>query len=222
MPKVSQEYWEKKKNEILDAALIVCNKKVIYDITMKDISQECEISIGGIYKFYKDVDELLTSLLNRSYKQIAENKKFCYSRIKEIFDLNKDPKEQIEKICEFLGDYIVESTNSYGKMIFEFTTTLTINSSRLENIQKHLDIRSATQMFIRRINKFVEYHVKMGNFKPIIELKEFYYTIFSVYNQMVRQINLQNHYNILEYGEMIDPRDQMKKLSRTIFCLLGI
>lgn len=222
MPKVSQEYWEKKKNDILDSALLVCNRKVIYDITMKDISQECKISIGGIYKFYNDIDELLTSLLNRSYKQFAENDKFCHVRIKDIFNLNKDPKEQIEKICEFVGDYIVESTNVYGKMIFEFTTTLTINSSRLENIQKHLNIRSATQNFIKRVYRFVEYHVNNGNFKPIIEIKDFYYTVFSVYNQVIRQTNMQNHYNILEYGDVIDPKDKMKKLSKTIFGLLGI
>ena len=222
MPKVNQEYWEKKKNAILDSALSVCNRKVIYDITMKDISQECKISIGGIYKFYNDIDELLTSLLNRSYKQIAENNKFCHARIKDIFNVNKDPKEQIEKICEFVGDYIVESTNVYGKMIFEFTTTLTINGGRLENIQKHLNIRSATQSFIKQVYRFVEYHVNKGNFKPAIEIKEFYYTVFSVYNQVIRQTNLQSHYNILEYGEVIDPKDQMKKLSKTIFCLLGI
>ena len=40
MPKVSDEYFENKKNEIVDAAFRVCSKKPITSVVMKDIIDE--------------------------------------------------------------------------------------------------------------------------------------------------------------------------------------
>ena len=49
MPKVSDAYFEKKRNEILDAAYAVAMEKPVYTVSMRDIIQRSGLSQGGIY-----------------------------------------------------------------------------------------------------------------------------------------------------------------------------
>lgn len=63
MPKVSEEYFEKKKQFIVDAAYKVCLRKPVEMITMTDVIEETGLSQGGIYRFYKDLDEILCDVI---------------------------------------------------------------------------------------------------------------------------------------------------------------
>ena len=63
MPKVSDEYIANKRKEIVDAAFRVCTKKPINSVEMKDIIEEAGFSHGVIYRYYKDLDEVLTDLV---------------------------------------------------------------------------------------------------------------------------------------------------------------
>ena len=65
MSRVSREYYEIKKASIIDAALEVCKRKTVSSVTMQDIIDEAGISQGGIYRYYKNIDEVLTDLLSR-------------------------------------------------------------------------------------------------------------------------------------------------------------
>ena len=64
MPKVNQEYFENKRKIILEAAMKVFLKKPAYSVTMKDIIKEAELSQGGVYKYYSNIDDIVISLLN--------------------------------------------------------------------------------------------------------------------------------------------------------------
>ena len=57
MPKVSDEYFEKKKQLIVDAAYKVCLRKPVEMVTMMDVIEETGLSQGGIYRFYKEAEE---------------------------------------------------------------------------------------------------------------------------------------------------------------------
>ena len=63
MPKVSEEYYEKKRREIIDAAYRVCARKPITSVEMKDIIAETGFSHGVIYRYYKDLDEIFKDLV---------------------------------------------------------------------------------------------------------------------------------------------------------------
>ena len=84
MPKVSDEYFEQKRKEIVDAAYRVCMKKPITSVEMKDIIAETGFSHGVIYRYYSELDEVLQDLvirINRS-NRIDE-------RLMEILDRYK-------------------------------------------------------------------------------------------------------------------------------------
>ena len=58
MPKVTEEYINNKKNLIIRAAYDLCIRKTVSTVTMQDIINETGLSQGGIYRFYKDIDEI--------------------------------------------------------------------------------------------------------------------------------------------------------------------
>ena len=65
MPKVSDEYFEQKRKEIVDAAYRVCMRKPITSVEMKDIITETGFSHGVIYRYYSELDEVLQDLMIR-------------------------------------------------------------------------------------------------------------------------------------------------------------
>ncbi|MCR5153458.1 MAG: TetR/AcrR family transcriptional regulator [Lachnospiraceae bacterium] len=65
MPRVTEEYYEMKKKEIIDAAYRVCLKKPITSIEMKDVIAEAGFSHGVIYRYYKYLDEILSDMVIR-------------------------------------------------------------------------------------------------------------------------------------------------------------
>ena len=63
MPKVTQEYILNKKKKIIDAAYELCLEKTVSTVTMQDIINRTGLSQGGIYRFYKDIDEIFGDML---------------------------------------------------------------------------------------------------------------------------------------------------------------
>ena len=49
---------QQKRDLILESAKVVFSKKGLIDATMKDIIEECGISRGGIYLYFRSVDEI--------------------------------------------------------------------------------------------------------------------------------------------------------------------
>lgn len=63
MPQVSEEYLEKRKRNIARLAQPVFAKKGYYDVSMKDIMEEVNISRGGLYAHFKNIDDVFISTL---------------------------------------------------------------------------------------------------------------------------------------------------------------
>ena len=120
MPKVSEEYYGKKRREIVDAAYRVCTRKPITSIDMKDIIAETGFSHGVIYRYYKDLDEVFKDLVITIN---SENK--IDDRLDEIL-ANSDIEHwenTIYDICSMLADYMREvgtdmlKVSVYGDML---------------------------------------------------------------------------------------------------------
>ena len=63
MPKVTEEYIQNKKNKIIDAAYKLCLRQTVSTVTMQDIINETGLSQGGIYRFYKDIDDIFSDMI---------------------------------------------------------------------------------------------------------------------------------------------------------------
>lgn len=60
-PNVSDE----RVPQILNAAMKVFNRKGLADARMEDIAKEAELSVGGVYWYYKSKDEVVFAILDQ-------------------------------------------------------------------------------------------------------------------------------------------------------------
>ncbi len=105
MPRVTEEYYEKKKQEIIDAAYRVCARKPITSVEMKDVIAETGFSHGVVYRYYKDLDEVLRDLVVRINRGNAMG-----GRLHAIVDgrAASEWKTVIREVCDMLADYLKE------------------------------------------------------------------------------------------------------------------
>lgn len=131
MPKVSEEYFANKKQMIVDAAYRVCLRKPVEMVTMMDVIEETGLSQGGIYRFYKDLDEILCDMISgmRSDFNIIDD-------IENIF-AEKDKlsfAESVHKVFDVLADVMEEHLMDIQKINFDLTVLAINEPERAEKI----------------------------------------------------------------------------------------
>lgn len=121
MPKVSEEYMISKKRSIVDAAYRVCLRKPVEMVTMTDVIEETGLSQGGIYRFYKDLDEILSDMVTgmRSDYNIID-------RLDEATSEDSSFEDITRKICAILAEVMEEHLLDIQKINFDLTV-LAIN-----------------------------------------------------------------------------------------------
>lgn len=90
---------------LLDAAQRVCNQKCIYDVTMRDIVVESGISQGSLYCYFKNIDEVFATLMNRftEHSNLSE-------KVENLLSFTKPPEQNIHELCLFLADIFMSLT----------------------------------------------------------------------------------------------------------------
>ncbi|MBF6212123.1 TetR/AcrR family transcriptional regulator [Nocardia puris] len=62
MPRVSEEHLERRRQQILDAALRCFRRKGFHETSMQDVFAESGLSAGAVYRYFKSKDELIGAL----------------------------------------------------------------------------------------------------------------------------------------------------------------
>lgn len=65
MPKVSQEYLDLRRSEILDAAIVCFAQDGFHRTTMKDIVRQSGLSPGAIYNYFQSKEEIIEAIAER-------------------------------------------------------------------------------------------------------------------------------------------------------------
>ena len=171
MPKVSEEYYGKKRREIVDAAYRVCTRKPITSIDMKDIIAETGFSHGVIYRYYKDLDEVFKDLVITIN---SENK--IDDRLDEI--LAKSDIEHWENtiydICSMLADYMREVGTDMLKVSVYGDMLAMSDPERAMRISSRLgkDEQSPLLYATEAMTEFLTNAVKENKLKPATTVDE--------------------------------------------------
>ena len=131
MPKVTQEYIDNKKKSIVDAAYRVCLRKPVEMVTMMDVIEETGLSQGGIYRFYKDLDEILSDVISgmrMDYNIVDDMEKVFGAKDEISFE------EGVHKICDFLADVMEKHLMDIQKINFDLTVLAINEPERAEKI----------------------------------------------------------------------------------------
>ena len=171
MPRVGEEYFEKKRNEIIDAAYRVCTRKPITSIEMKDIIAETGFSHGVIYRYYKDIDEVFKDLVITIN---SENK--IDDRLDEILakaDI-KNWEQTIYDICQMLADYMKEVGTDLLKVSIYGDMLAMTDPERAMNIAKRLgkDEQSPLLYATEAMTDFLTKAVKQNKLKPAVPVDQ--------------------------------------------------
>ena len=131
MPKVTQEYIDNKKKFIADAAYQVCLRKPVEMVTMMDVIEETGLSQGGIYRFYKDLDDILSDVIagmRMNYSIINDMEKIFSAKEELSFE------EGVHKICDILADVMEKHLMDIQKINFDLTVLAINEPERAEKI----------------------------------------------------------------------------------------
>ncbi|HCC35559.1 MAG TPA: hypothetical protein DEQ02_07990 [Ruminococcaceae bacterium] len=167
MPKVSEEYIDAKKNEILDAAFEVFTKKPVFAVTMQDIIDNVGFSQGAIYRYYKDIDDIIIAVHNRAFANIDYK-----DRLKAILKQELEPEQVIRQAFLCFAKYVQESSNLFSKIRFELLMLYEAYPKRGQKIQENLKVKESNNLALEFAVDYAIKYIESGYFKPTIPVEK--------------------------------------------------
>lgn len=158
--------------------------------TMEDIAKEAELSPGTLYLYFKNKDELFSSLSIRILQ-------YLNLRLEHLVNDEKDmgPDQKIESLREVMYD------------VYQFDPLILINmfhlqsSDTLKNLSPELldDLKSLSRNSLTLMSKIFEHGIERGDFldKHPIALADIVWSLFSgvvLWEESKRLINNDKNY----------------------------
>lgn len=135
-PKVTEEYKEKKKLDILMASTKVFQRKGFEPTTMKDIKEEAGISFGALYSYFSSTSEIFEGILNLSNQDFKEQPDTltCWERFERfITEQNQHLKEIQSSFIPVAYEYFMTAWREKDRLAF-------LQERYKWSIQFHLDL----------------------------------------------------------------------------------
>lgn len=219
MPKVSEEYIQNKKNMIVRTAYDLCLQKTVSTVTMQDIIDATGLSQGGIYRFYKDIDEIFKDMLLDNRLRVS-----IRPQIDEIFENadSEDIKTVMHKAFELLADFMTKELMGIVKINFELSVLSMNAPSRVEKILGETEGTGSFEYFFMNVSKFLTGKIKSGAVRPKVSIEELLTYLTTAYNGIEMCCIINHCYKKLPLMEWYVPKTQLKTLETTLYYLLGL
>ncbi len=188
---------EELKALILKAAQKLFVEKGIEQTTIRNIANAIEYSIGTVYVYFKDKNEILHELHTQGFKQLG-------GEMRVLFNVS-DPFERLKALGRVYLQFAVENSDMYDLMFnlkapIEFLDSL--NKENWNEGKATFDVLRST----------VKECMDKGHFKNH-QLEPLAFTIWSAVHgmaclhisQRAKGVNLKNHENVLKeaYEELV-------------------
>lgn len=219
LPKVSEEYIARKKQRIVNAAYQLCLRKTVSTVTMQDIINETGLSQGGIYRFYRDIDEIFSAMV----KEMRER-----ASIKEKVDTilaqtDLPPAKVTEQIFTMLADFMKSELMGVEKIDFEFSVLAMNEPERADKIMKNISGIGNMEYLTMRTMDYVRQQTEQGKLHPKVSAEELLSYIASAYSGIQMQCIVANCYQSENnpLSQLFQPEMQLNTLAKTVNFLLG-
>ena len=164
-PKVSEEYKEEKKKEIIQAAATVFGENGFYSTTMDDLVKASGMSKGAIYHYFKSKEEVYDHMLQQQVEQtisvLADKFSHVHSSIEKmevLFDLYtsnewlEEPK--INSVRNQLEHWIAGSREvdrmkyeRHSEVFYDLIRSILIEGQNSGEVSRELNALHAAKLF---------------------------------------------------------------------------
>ena len=220
MPKVTEEYIVNKKKRITDAAYELCLEKTVSTVTMQDIIDRTGLSQGGIYRFYKDIDEIFADMIRQMRKRVSIKEK-----IDEILG-RKDvlsPQEITSRLFAMLADFMEKELMGIEKIDFELSVLAMNMPDRIEKIMGAIPEAGNMEYLTMRTMEYFKEQSVLGRIHPNVNAEELLAFISSAYGgiQMTCIVNNCYRHERNPFTALYQPRILLKMLAQMVNDLIG-
>lgn len=220
MPKVTEEYYERKRREIVDAAYRVCTRKPITSVEMKDIIAETGFSHGVIYRYYKDLDEVLKDLVITIN---GENK--IDDRLDEIL-AKADPDEwetTVYDICSMLADQMKTVGTDVLKVSIYSDMLAMTDPERAMNIAQRLGKDEQSPLLYATVvtEKFLNDVIRHNGLKPVSSVDEIIQFMIVNYHGIQTGYVLTECFKMPHVEGRYRPEDMFRNLAKSVILMMG-
>jgi AcrR family transcriptional regulator len=189
MPRVSERYLKERKIKITKAATLVFAKKGYSDTTMQDIMLEAEISRGGLYAHFANIDSVFIAVLQNE-DLLPHNQFLTPNYEKPLLQQLKDWLCKIETTIQTTDKGLIRAKSEF--FLSHSITEVPYLRERHEKLS--FDIQH-----------FINIGIERGEFKKQVDAVAFSELLIAVLNgvmlhqyyQYSRYINCDNIFNLL-------------------------
>ena len=217
MPKVTTEYMENKRRQIVDAAYQVCLRKPAEVVTISDVIAETGMSQGAIYRYYDGLDEIFADMLSDMRKEYS-----IIDRLDEIIsDKDLSFEEITYKICDCLADVMEIHLMDIQKINFDFGVLAINEPERAGKIMSGIKTPgNMDYLGFKVFPKMIE-TAKAEGFKPQGTAEELMSYISAVYTGIEKYCIMGACYGAGNPKMKIEPRKLFRIYAKTIILLVG-
>ena len=219
MPRVTDEYYEKKRREIIDAAYRVCVRKPITSVDMKDIIAEAGFSHGVIYRYYKELDEIIRDLvitINESNK--IDNQ---LDSILNDADLS-DWKNTITSIFKMLSEYLTKAGVDILKLSMYSDLLAMSDPERAFKIAERLgkEDQSPLVYLVTALTKYLKKVIKANDLKPSRSVDEMMQFVIVTYQGIQSGYVLAECFKTPQLINKYKPKKMFSCLAESVICMM--
>ncbi|MCR4715404.1 MAG: TetR/AcrR family transcriptional regulator [Treponemataceae bacterium] len=219
MPRVTDEYYEKKRREIIDAAYRVCVRKPITSVDMKDIIAEAGFSHGVIYKYYKELDEIIRDLVIT----INERNKID-DRLDSILNNSElsDWKNTVIAVFKMLADYISKAGVDILKLSIYSDLLAMSDPERALKIEERLgkEDQSPLVYLITALAKYLKKVIKANDLKPSRSVDEMMQFVIVTYQGIQSGFVLAECFKTPQLSNKYKPKKMFSCLAESVICMM--
>ena len=219
LPKVREEYFEAKKAKILDAAYRVAMKKPVHEVSMRDIITESGYSQGGIYRYFRNLDEVLIELINSRYVPCGVSE-----RADLIIASDACPEVKIGKLFSLWKKAFLDNLMGVGKIYNELTPLYANDPDRLNTFLSRSTLTHEQMIFQRKSFSYIFGKISDGYFHPKLPPDEIVKLLITSIDGITRDLILTQHYKMnsnMPVFDAIDGFSLMYSLCISFVLLLG-
>ena len=217
MPKVTPEYVENKRREIVDAAYRVCLRKPAEMVTISDVIAETGMSQGAIYRYYNGLDEIFTDMIIMTRKE--------YNLVDRIEPILSDESLSLEKatyqICDCLADVMEEHIMDIQKINFDFGVIAINEPERFSKIMSGLTSKGSMDYLGSEVFPKLMMGAGQLGYKLNGSPEELLIYIASTYTGIEKYCIMGACYSLGDLSKKIEPRKLFRTYAKTLILLCG-